>query len=63
MEDDYDIDDLTDDLGDMHHQQGVGDSGSMDEEHSKPVCPSAILYCCTVAIGIATTQDWFKYRS
>jgi hypothetical protein len=44
MEDDYD-------MGDMQHQKGIGDSGSMDEEHNQPVCPSAILYCCTVAIG------------
>lgn len=53
MEDDYDMDDPAEDMVDAHHERGLRDSDSEDEEYAHSVCSSlVILYCCVAAIGI-----------
>lgn len=65
-DDDSDTDDHADDMGDDgHHEQGARDSDLDldDEDRAFLVCPSVIFYCCAVAVGIKSTQDWFRCSS
>lgn len=39
MEDDYDMDDTADDMGEENYERGMRDSDSEDEEHGQSVCP------------------------
>jgi hypothetical protein len=51
-EDDYDIDDLADDMGHMNHEREMMVTDSEDGEYRQSVCPSVISCCCVVAFGI-----------
>lgn len=47
MEDDYDMDDPTDDMVDEHQERGVRDSDSEEEDYGPSVCPPFFILSCT----------------
>lgn len=59
MEDDYDMDEPADDMGDEHQERGIRDSDSEDEEYGQSVCPLFCIVASLHAFGIKSMQHCF----